>query len=174
MKLFIVMFLSVISGCSDAADYENSIATSETCDISFKNSGPCVYKNISVKFIVKKISVDEKLLLKLDVEKTGQKFSLDISKDTSFLDGDKGYISFTDINFDSVPDISITTSFGLANLYMDYWVYDVANKNYLYIGNFTKFKINKSNKTLSNVVKISAAKYKNTVYMWKGLKLKEK
>ena len=99
---------------------------------------------------------------------------MNISKDTSILDGDKGYISFADINFDSIPDISITTSFGLANLYMDYWVYDSANKIYSYVGNFSSFKINNKNKTLSNVVKSSAAEYINTTYTWNGFKLKKK
>ena len=75
--------------------------------------------------------------------------------------------------FDSVPDIAITTSFGLADLYIDYLVYDTIKKKYSYVGNFTQFNIH-NNKILSNVVKISAAKYKNMVYSWKGFKLTRK
>jgi len=163
-----------VSGCTDATEDKKSTEKSEICEISFKNIGPCVYGDIKVNLDFKKIATDEKILQRLDVEKNGKKFSMNISKDTSMLDGDKGYISFADINFDSIPDISITTSFGLANLYMDYWVYDSGNKAYSYIGNFSSFKINNKSKTLSNVVKSSAAEYINTTYTWNGLKLIKK
>ncbi len=174
MKLLIIIFMFVIAGCSDATEDKVSNTKPETCEFTFKSTGPCIYKNITVNLDVKKVALDEKLLQRLNVEKQDQKNQLDISKDTSILDGDKGYISFADINFDSIPDISITTSFGLANLYIDYWVYDAAKKKYSYVGNFTKFKINSNNRTLSNVVKISAAKYKNTTYRWEGYKLIKK
>ncbi len=160
----------VISGCTDASED----AKSEICEISFKNTGPCVYGDIKVNLYFKKVAIDEKILQRIDVEKHGKKFSINISKDTSILDGDKGYISFADINFDSIPDISITTSFGLANLYMDYWVYDSVNHVYSYVGNFSSFKINSKNKTLSNIAKSSAAEYINTTYTWHRLKLKKK
>ena len=174
MKLLIIIFMFVVSGCTDATEDKKSTAKSETCEISFKNIGPCVYGDIKVNLGFKKVATDEKIMQRLDVEKHGKKFSMNISKDTSILDGDKGYISFADINFDSIPDISITTSFGLANLYMDYWVYNSVNKSYLYIGNFSSFKINNKSKTLSNVVKSSAAEYTNTTYIWDGLKLIKK
>ena len=164
----------VISGCSDAAEDTKLITKPEICELSFKNIGPCVYGDVKVNLEVEKVATDEKLLQRLNVEKQGEKFSMNISKDTSILDGDKGYISFADINFDSVPDISITTSFGLANLYMDYWVYDSVNKAYSYVGNFSAFKIDRKNKTLSNVAKSSAAEYIYTTYTWNGLKLNKK
>lgn len=174
MKILIIIFMFVVSGCTDATETKKATAKSEICEISFKKLGPCVYADIKVNLAFKKVATDEKILQRLDVEKNGKTFSMNISKDTSILDGDKGYISFADINFDSIPDISITTSFGLANLYMDYWVYDSANKAYSYIGNFSSFKINNKNKTLSNVVKSSAAEYINTTYTWNGLKLIKK
>ncbi len=59
----------------------------------------------------------------------------------------------------------MTTSFGLANLYMDYWVFDPVNKQYAYIGNLCELKINSKDKTLSNVVKVNAAEYENNIYV---------
>lgn len=164
----------VISGCSDATEDKEPILNSETCDIFFKITGPCVYKNITVNVAVKKIASDEKLLQRLNIVNQDNKYTLNITKDTSILKGDRGYISFADINFDAAPDIAITTSFGLANLYIDYWVYDTIKKKYAYLGNFSEFKINNKDKTLSNIVKISAAKYKNTIYTWQGFKLVKK
>jgi len=174
MRLLIITFMLVISGCSDATEKTQHIENSETCEFSFKNMGPCEHKDIMVNFDIKNVAMDEKLFLRLNVQNQDKKHSLSISKDTSILDGDKGYISFADINFDSIPDISITTSFGLANLYLDYWVYDSVNKKYSYVGNFAAFKINNKNKTLSNVVKSSAVDYINTTYIWNGFKLYKK
>lgn len=174
MKLSLIIFMFIISGCSDANEDYKSITKSEVCELFFKSTGPCVYGDVKVNLDVKKVAADEKLLQRLNIEKQGKMFSMNISKDTSILDGDKGYISFADINFDSIPDISITTSFGLANLYMDYWVYDSVNKKYSYVGNFAAFKINNKNRTLSNVVKSSAVDYINTTYIWNGFKLYKK
>jgi len=171
MKLYLVIFMFVFSGCSEAAEDKESISNTEICDIFFNEIGPCAYKDITVDVSVINLASDEKLLQKLTVINNGRKHTLNISKNTTIIDGDMGYISFVDINFDSIPDIAITTSFGLANLYFDYWVFDTTLNKYSYIGNFTQFKIDSIHKTLSNVVKISAAKYKNAVYTWKGFKL---
>ena len=169
MKLLLIISVLMFSGCSDAVENNNA----ETCDITFKNIGSCSYKDITVSVDAKVLSSDEKLLQRLNVIESGNKFVLNIVKDTTIIDGDKGYISFKDINFDNVPDLAITTSFGLANLYMDYWVYDTVKNEYAYIGNYAKFEINLKNKTLANIVKVSAAKYKNTKYSWNGFKLVE-
>ncbi|MFK5913244.1 MAG: hypothetical protein QM484_02640 [Woeseiaceae bacterium] len=173
MKLLVIITALIFSGCSDAMEDKKSVINSEDCDVFYKTIGPCVYKDITVNVDVKKISSDEKLLQHLNILKQGNKYTLNISKNTSILEGDKGYISFADINFDNVPDVAITTSFGLASLYMDYWVFDAVKNEYTDIGNYTKFEINNKNKTLSNVIKINAAKYKNTTYSWRGFKLTE-
>ena len=164
----------IFSGCTNATEDKKTIINSETCDIFFKTIGTCVYKNITVNIGVKKVASDETELQRLHIVNQDNKYTLNITKDTSILKGDRGYISFADINFDAVPDIAITTSFGLANLYVDYWVYDIMKNKYVYIGNFSEFKISKKDKTLSNLVKISAAKYKNTTYTWQGFKLVKK
>ena len=94
----------VISGCSDAIEDKGSIENSEICDISFKSTGPCTFQNITVNLDVKKVAIDEKVLRRINVVKQRKKFSLNILKDTSMLDGDKGYISFEQcrnlLNFD--------------------------------------------------------------------------
>ena len=174
MRLFFFIFMFIFSGCSDATEGKESIKNTETCDIFFNVTGPCTYKNITVDVVVKKVASDEKFLQQLNIVNQDNKYTLNVTKDTSILKGDRGYISFADINFDAIPDIAITTSFGLANLYVDYWVYDTVKKKYSYLGNLPEFKINKKNKTLSTVVKISAAKYKNTTYKWQGFKLVKK
>lgn len=174
MRLFIFSLIFVFSACTDATENRKATETVESCDIFFNNAGPCLYKEIKVDIEVKEIASDEVLLKSLNVINNGNRHSLQIMSETSMLDGDRGYISFTDINFDGFPDISITTSFGLANLYLDYWVYDSQNHKYLYIGNYSKFELNDKLKTLSNVIKVNAAKYENNTYSWKGYKIIKK
>ena len=174
MRFYLITFVFAFSACSDTTEDKITTVDSETCDLYFKMSGPCVYKNIKVNVGVEKIASDEKLIQKLDIVNQGNSYTLNISEDTSMLEGDRGYISFADINFDAIPYVAITTSFGLANLYVDYWVFDPVNKQYDYIGNFSELKINSKDKTLSNVVKINAANYENNLYMWQGIKLVKK
>lgn len=174
MRFYLITFVFAFSACSDATEDKITTVDSETCDLYFKMSDPCVYINIKVNVGVEKIASDEKLIQKLDIVNQGNSYTLNISEDTSMLEGDRGYISFADINFDAIPDVAVTTSFGLANLYVDYWVFDPVNKQYDYIGNFSELKINSKDKTLSNVVKINAANYENNLYMWQGIKLVKK
>lgn len=168
MKIFLTFFLFIFSAYSNATE-DNNAETS--CDLFFNTTTPCKYKNISINISMEKIADDEKLLKQLNVTNNDKKSTLLISKDASILQGDKGFISFIDINFDSVPDIAITTSFGLANLYLDYWVYNADKEYVYYIGNFPQFKINRKNKSLSNTVKLNAEKYNKTLYHWEGFKL---
>lgn len=171
MRLLIFLSAILFSACSDATNKIASTTDTEICDINFHTTEPCVYKNIKVKILTSVVESDEKTMQALDVVFKSNKYRLNIIPDTSILDGDRGYISFTDINFDGTPDIAITTSFGLANLYLDYWVYDTSKKQYSYLGNYAKFNLDTKNKTLSNVIKINAAKYENNTYKWQGLSL---
>ncbi len=171
MRLTVFLFFLIFSGCSSATENNAGKVSVETCDITFNMAGPCQYKQITVNMNVEKRASDEIALVALNVVNQGKVHLLKITKDVSMLDGDKGYISFSDINFDGSPDLAITTSFGLANLYLDYWVYDTDNKKYSYIGNFSVFKFDFKNKVLSNTVKVNAAKYENTTYKWNRLKL---
>lgn len=88
------------------------------CNLSFEKLGPCVYKNIDVNVFVERVSSDEALIKELIVVNQGKTFTLEVTEDTTMLKADRGHISFADINFDAAPDIAITTSFGLANLYI--------------------------------------------------------
>ena len=171
MRLFIFSFIFIFSACTDATENDKGVVEDDSCDIFFKGIGPCVHKSISVNVGVEKIADDEQLLKTLNVNNKGMKYTLQIKNETTMLDGDRGYISFEDINFDGFPDIAITTSFGLANLYLDYWVYDSHLQKYSYLGNYSQFKLDHKLKTLMNVVKINAAKYENSTYLWKGYDL---
>ena len=73
-----------------------------------------------------------------------------------------------------MADIALTTSFGLANLYLDYWVYNTDTNKYIYIGNKVKLNINSKTRTLSNTVKVSASRYDKNTYVWEGFKLVKK
>ena len=174
MRIFIISFIIIFSACSAATDDKEITTGIETCDVLFKKSNPCIYMGIKVRLVTEKIADDEKKLKILDVTYQERQQLLKITEDSSMLEGDRGYISFADINFDGTPDIAITTSFGLANLYLDYWVYDTGKNKYIYLGNFTEFKLDKKQRTLSNVTKMNAAKYTNATFLWKGYNLVEK
>ena len=171
MRTFIFSLILIFSACTDATENRKTADAVESCDIFFKTPGPCLYKEIKVNVEVKEIASDEILLKSLNIINKGNKYSLQILSETSMLDGDRGYISFSDINFDGFPDIAITTSFGLANLYLDYWVYDSPNHKYLYVGNYSRLELNHKLKILSNITKVNAAKYENNTYSWKGYDL---
>ena len=141
------------------------------CAILFAKNNVCQLKGLDVELISEKIADDEIKLTTLKVIHKGVEQLLSITKDTTFIDGDKGVILFQDINFDSYPDLAVSTSFGVANNYMDYWVYDLASNKYTYAGNHVRFEINNNEKTVSNTVKLNAAKYINNVYKWDGIKL---
>ncbi|MBU6950695.1 hypothetical protein [Hahella sp. HN01] len=87
------------------------------------------------------------------------------------MPGDRGYISFEDINFDNHADIAVTTSLGAANLYLDYWVYSEEQKRYVKVGNYPVFKLQPDTQTLTTEVRLNAAQYDRKAYQWRGLEL---
>lgn len=166
---FIIYFCFFLAACF----FHPLIAAEKItkCSIYFDAVNTCNYKHISALLIVKKISDDEIQLEQIQLNNQQKKSVLNITNNTYMIEGDRGYISFSDINFDGVADISITTSFGLANLYLDYWVYDPHKQEYLYVGNFTKFNFMHKNKTLSNRIKLNASEYQTIHYFWQGYNL---
>jgi hypothetical protein len=98
--------------------------------------------------------------------------TLVVSPDISILAGDIGYVLFPDINFDSNPDLAVTTSFGTPNLYLDYWVFDPTQQKYIFVGNYPKFDINTKTKTLGATIKDSAEQYQTIDWKWNGNSLK--
>ena len=166
MRFFSLFLIFTFSVCTEATENDKNSVVSATCDIFFIVNGPCVYKGIIVNVRADKVSDNEKQLKSLHILNDGRIQTLKIVDDVFMFDGDRGYVSFADINFDGYPDIAITTSFGLANLYLDYWVYEPHRHTYQYIGNYAKFELNTRLKNLSNEVKVSAVKYEKNTYYW--------
>lgn len=173
MKSYFIVLILLLVACSSAADSSSPDSDAE-CLFDINSQAICSHSDIRVSMRFDKVANDESRLLSLEVTYRGKQHSLSITPDTTMLSGDKGVISFEDINYDSVPDIAVSTSFGVSNLYMDYWIYNNLKKKYLHIGNYSRFSLNPKNKTLTNTVKINAEKYEKNVYSWNGFKLTRK
>jgi len=139
--------------------------------VSFHELDSCGYQSkdreIKVQIETAAIEEDELRLMALSVENNRKKFALNISPDTTLLEGDIGFISFADIDFDSTADLAITTSFGVANLYFDYWVYQPEKAEYVYIGNLPKLRLDSATKTVTTKIKLNAASYEENILIWK-------
>lgn len=158
---------------------EKSVTIPKTeCHFSFENVTKCFYKisnyDITTDIELENIANDEKHLKKIHIKINGNQQTLTVSKDTNILAGDIGYISFADINFDKIPDLAITTSFGTPNLYLDYWVFDSKQQKYLSVGNYPKFTINEQKKTLNAKIKNSAENYQNQDWHWNNHTLEKR
>lgn len=171
MKNFILISIFVFTACTNASDNRVAVPDSNRCNISFTSLGPCSFKGVRVEVIAEQLAEDEKEISELKIQQQGRVLSVKPIETISLLNGDKGFVDFSDISFDGVPDLAITSSFGVANLYLEYWVFDTSSGQYRYIGNYAVFDIDEKNKTLKNQVKVNAATYESSVFNWKGQQL---
>lgn len=164
-----------MAGCGESIGLEPVKDSKIECTFQYSPEPVCAYTqdkySVKVSLTTKTLADDEMALIKANVTLAGKQQALSISPDVSMIKGDIGIISFADINFDSMPDIAVSTSFGLANQYFDYWVYDQKAQAYHSIGNYPKLNANPADKTLSASVKQSAASYQTLKYSWDGYKL---
>jgi hypothetical protein len=176
-KTFIIIGFVFVSACEAQPKKSNITEASVECNFSFENLDQCVYKSqlyeVTVNVASENIADDEKLITSLSVKTNNLHQVLTISHDTTILDGDLGYISFSDINFDGVPDLAITTSFGAPNLYLDYWVFNVQQEKYVSVGNYPQLIINEQKKTLKTTVKNNAENYRTKEWHWRQDKLEK-
>ena len=177
MKKIIFLALLSIHACEAQPDTAHQ-AVERECEISFQKFGPCTLKTseykISAKIITEDIAEDEKLISAVAIKNNNVVQTLSITEGTSMLDGDVGYVSFSDINFDNIPDLAVPTSFGTPNLYLDYWVFDAQQKKYSFVGNYPQLSIDKTKKIITTRVKESAASYQVTQWNWKEGNLESK
>ena len=171
MRVLLLASMCLVA-CTGADGIESASKVGTECLFKFEQTPVCTYKDtdhsISVTLVTKKIADDELALVQANIVTNGIKQTVKIADDTSMMQGNIGTVLFDDINFDGIPDLAIATSFGVANQYFDYWVYDKNNKTYLATGNYSKLKIDAATKKLSAQVKISAAGYEAQVFTWHG------
>lgn len=175
----ILMLASLcLAACTNAVGVESLTNVGKECLFKFNAKPVCTYQHdkhkISVSFVVKPIADNEIELTRITIEMDGKKATHNLSPDTSMIDGDTGIVIFDDINFDGVPDLAVSTNFGVANQYFDYWVRDASSGEYKSVGNLSKLTINTVNKTLETTVKLNAANYEKQIYSWQGSKLVRK
>jgi len=167
-----------IAGCNESVGFEPANNTAIECTFQFNAEPVCLYESgkhsVKVLLVTKQLADDELVLVQAKVTFDGKQHTITISPDVSMIKGDIGIISFADINFDSIPDVAVSTSFGVANQYFDYWTYDPKTKNYHSIGNYPKLSVNPADKTLTASVKLSAASYQKQKYFWDEGKLMQK
>lgn len=177
MRKLLFAILS-IAGCSQPASSQTAKDPEVECTFQVSAEPACLYKtsahSVKVLLTIKRLAEDEIALINANVIFDGKPHTLSISPDVTMIKGDIGIVNFADINFDKIPDIAVSTSFGVANQYYDYWTYDPDSKSYHSIGNYPKLSINPTDRTLSATVKQNAAVYQTQKYFWNGRKLIKK
>lgn len=63
--------------------------------------------------------------------------------------------------------LAITTSFGVANLYLDYWVYLPEEEAFEYVGNYPSLTPDEDTQTLESHTRQSADSYDQTTWVWR-------
>jgi len=169
MKKFFILIVTFLVTACQTQPVNKPLTKEVECSVSFKNQH-CSFiseeTSIIVELKTKEINDAEKLLTGLQVLLNNQEHLLSVSEDITLFEHDIGYILLTDINFDGFPDLALSTSFGVANQYFDYWTYQPAHEKYEFIGNLPKLGLDKENNHLHSVIKINANEYKETSYSW--------
>lgn len=167
-----------LSSASAAGAAAAASATDPECVFEFGATPVCSYVagplTIQLTLATTKIAGNEIELTQANVALEGKQHELKLSDDTSMTEGSKGSVLFGDINFDGVPDLAVSTSFGTANQYLDYWIYDPAAKEYAFVGNFPRLVADLATRTLKADVRINAASHETQVYEVAGNKLELK
>lgn len=174
---FALSTLTLLTLSSTSCFSTNAPLHLKDCYFNSDLSTPCTFslfnKPASIQIQGVKQSNEEVLLKTVLIQINETKQELSLSEATIMFTGDTGYMIFDDINFDGFPDLGISTSFGIANHYFDYWVFNVEEKKFNKIGNYPRFTLHPEQKTLSYSVKINAAEYQEKSYQWRDGSLKE-
>lgn len=161
-----------------ALDATAASAADTECVFEFSATPTCSYiegsLSIQLTLVTTKIADNEIELSQANVAIEGKQHELRLSADTSMTEGNKGSVLFDDISFDGMPDLAVSTSFGTANQYLDYWIYDPAAKEYASVGNFPRLVPDAATKTLKADVRMNAASHETQVYAVVGNKLELK
>jgi hypothetical protein len=175
-QLIIACSAIALTACSQPSVSSNQ-PSAEYCMFSFSGLEDChttiLRKPVSVELALGDPVQGERDLIALRVTWDEKVQNLQVVSDTTILEGDRGYILFQDITFDGLYDIGITTSFGVANLYLDYWVHNESDKHFTYVGNFPRLTPDPEEKVLTSTVRSDAASYERTVWTWVGDELKK-
>lgn len=174
-----LLFAVVLTtGCGASGGAQPVKPADVECTFQFSTEPVCSYNAgnhfVKVTLVTKKLADDERVLTQAKVASQGKQHVLSMSPDVSMMAGDIGIVSFVDINFDNIPDVAVSTSFGLANQYFDYWTYDPKAKQYVSVGNHPKLNPNSIDKTLAATIKLDATTYQQQKYSWEGGKLVRK
>lgn len=153
-------------------------AANTECVFEFSAAPACSYVegplSIQLSLAATRIADNEIELTQADVALEGKRHQLKLSADTSMTEGNKGSVLFDDISFDGMPDLAVSTSFGTANQYLDYWIYDPVAKEYASVGNFPRLVPDPTTKTLKADVRMNAASHETQVYGVVGNRLELK
>ena len=145
------------------------------CDFDFYRIDECHMtvdqQRLTVSINTMLTSEHERQLTHVVVNNGNDTFTLPFSQSVSIMPGDRGYILVEDINFDKHPDIAVSTSFGVANPYLDYWVTSENAEHFHHIGHFPRLKVDSDTHTLSATVRVNAATYENKKWRWENREL---
>lgn len=170
--LFFVLISLTLGACTELSlSSEPAVDASKSyCLFSFDGIEDCHVtidgKLLKVDLIMGDPEHDERSLEAVSIQTGDHKKELPLSRDVSIIEGDTGYVQFRDIDFDGHRDLAVTTSFGVANLYLDYWVYDADKSGFRYVGNLPDLTPVPEDQALTSKVKLDAESYDRQVWVW--------
>lgn len=173
-NIALVSTLFMVACASSSIDSNISDSNPEPiiCEFYFTHADKCSiktnHKRLEISINTSLISENEVELTDILVQRDGDIISLPVSPDVSFIRGDRGYILIEDINLDQRPDIAVTTSFGVANLYLDYWVFSDNTEQFRHLGNFPRLEVDREEQTLAATVRVNATTYERKIWRWEG------
>jgi hypothetical protein len=123
----------------------------EDCTPCTFNVGPSL-ADFRVTFKIRELPDGRRVVDSLEISRTDRpdrSQSLPVHDMTPTAKGDDFFIGTDDINFDGYRDLSFATSRGVANTYSDYWLFDPAKSEFVYLGKYPVFKVDAQRRELS-------------------------
>jgi hypothetical protein len=167
MRAIVLLLLARAALCQAPADVKDC----RPCTFSPGPGLPPYHFVFNVKSNAEGRGIDEIRVLRESETEPRQR--LPVKDMTPISEQESFFFGGLDLNMDGFLDLMLITDRGVANAYADYWLFDSASGNYVYLGKYPVFRIDSKRHRLLTYERGGSAGliYESREYEFQGNKL---